>query len=205
MEAAKNQDWKKLLQTMSTTINTRLEDNMIYYDKAAVKGDWLGFERTTLESIEAKEKSLGIAFPHSYREFLLTSNGFRQISLFAGNLCPVSEVGWLKDKDPEFIEIINQFDYHVSDEDYYVYGENQRAENLKSEYLKKTLQISEWVDGSVILLNPNVKFGEEWEAWIYANWYPGAHRYKSFRELIEDEFYATVEILDNPNRDLNCI
>lgn len=41
-----------------------------------------------------------------------------------------------------------------------------------------------------------VKFGEEWEAWVYANWFPGAKRYKSFRELIETEFYSTLKLIE---------
>lgn len=193
-------NWKTLLEQLSQAIHTGVENNMIYYDKTGVHESWLGFPPASPESINAKEQELKVALPPSYREFLLTTNGFRQISFFAGHLFPVEKIGWTKDIDPDFLKILNEFDVPVSDEQYFVYGDKQRSELFRLEYLNATLQISEWVDGSVILLNPLVKFGEEWEAWVYANWYPGAHRYRSFRELIEAELTSTLELLDNKEK-----
>jgi hypothetical protein len=197
MDATKHPDWKSLLQAMSSTIYNKVEENMTYYDRASITDEWLGFEGASLRSIEDAEKKLGMMLPPSYRDFLLTSNGFRQISHFAGELCAVADIDWTKNKDPEFIQILSEVDVAVTDEEYYVYGEEQRSENFRFEFLKATLQISEWVDGSVVLLNPLVRFGEEWEAWVYANWHPGAHRYRSFRELMEEEYLGTVKLLEN--------
>lgn len=130
----------------------------------------------------------------------MTSNGFRQISLFSGGLYPVEGIDWTKKKDPEFLAIFEKHDdIPVTEDDYFVYGEDQRSVVFKTAFLKETLQISEWVDGSVILLNPMVKFGEEWEAWLYANWFPGTHRYRSFRDLVEGEYYDSVKLIDNPD------
>jgi hypothetical protein len=188
-------NWKLLLEQLSDTIHTRIEGNMIYYDKQEVQDNWLGFPPAAPELIGAKEKELGLALPPSYREFLSITNGFRQISFFAGSLFPVEKIGWTKDLDPDFLKIMNEFDVPISDDEYFVYGEKQRSEAFKLEYLNETVQISEWVDGSVLLINPLVKFGDEWEAWVYANWYPGAHRYKSFKELVEAELASTLELL----------
>ena len=47
------------------------------------------------------------------------------------------------------------------------------------------MQISDSLEGEVLLLNPKVKFGNEWEAWYFANYLPGAIRFKSFKEMLE--------------------
>ncbi len=188
----------KLLQEISYTINNKVENNCIYYNKGKINNNWLGFQKADLINIEKKEQELGIKLPPSYREFLEITNGFRQISLFSGNLYPIEQINWTKKKDPEFLEIFNiEDDIDISDKDYFVYNENQRSVLFKVEYLYETLQISDWLDGSVIFLNPKVKFGEEWEAWIYANWFPGAKRYKSFYKLLEGEFTSTIELIKN--------
>jgi HEAT repeat protein len=58
------------------------------------------------------------------------------------------------------------------------------------------LQISAIGDAAVYLLNPQVitKNGE-WEAWFFANWLPGAHRYRSFQELMQGQ-YTSFAALD---------
>ena len=46
--------------------------------------------------------------------------------------------------------------------------------------------ISTTVDERVLLINPAAMYqGGEWEAWDFANWYPGAYRYASFAHLVE--------------------
>ena len=57
--------------------------------------------------------------------------------------------------------------------------------NLRREYLEHTLEISTHGDSSVYLLNPKVVGTDsEWEAWFFANWSPGADRYRSFAEMM---------------------
>src|SRR5688572_16614687 len=149
-------DWRKLLQELSSTINNRAVDNMIYYDKSLVKSNWLGFEGAELEEIKKREHELGASLPPSYKDFLLTTNGFRQISLFAGCLFSIDQIDWTRNKDPEFLELFDKYDDDnlITDDKYFVYDESQRSEYFKAEFLRETLQISEWVDGSVIFLNP---------------------------------------------------
>ncbi|MET8862730.1 hypothetical protein ABZW11_07205 [Nonomuraea sp. NPDC004580] len=49
------------------------------------------------------------------------------------------------------------------------------------------LLVGHWDDGWV-LLNPRVRTAEgEWEAWFHAPWLPGAHRYRTFLDLMERE------------------
>ena len=51
--------------------------------------------------------------------------------------------------------------------------------------MQDLLLLGEGQDGAVYLLNPKVKTSNgEWEAWNFANWYPGAYRYPSFRSMV---------------------
>jgi hypothetical protein len=76
----------------------------------------------------------------------------------------------------------------LSDEEYFVYGEEQDSVMFRTEYLQTALQISEEGDSAVYLLNPLVVTPEkEWEAWFFANWLPGATRYRSFRDMMQAE------------------
>ena len=70
-----------------------------------------------------------------------------------------------------------------------MYGQEQDPITLRVEYLQTALQISDVGDSSIYLLNPQVVTEEgEWEAWFFANWLPGAARYRSFQELMKEEY-----------------
>jgi hypothetical protein len=74
----------------------------------------------------------------------------------------------------------------VPDEEYFVYGDRQAAQ--RDEYLQTALEISEDTGDGVCLLNSKVVFPDgEWEAWFFAHWIPGAHRYRSFWDLMQAE------------------
>jgi hypothetical protein len=74
----------------------------------------------------------------------------------------------------------------VPDAEYFDYDETQAA--LRDEYLQTALEISEDTGDGVCLLNPQVVFPDgEWEAWFFAHWIPGAHRYRSFWDLMQAE------------------
>lgn len=156
----------------------------------------------TSQQIQEKEKKLGIQLPASYKAFLQVSNGFKMLSQFFWNILPVEEIQWLKDCEPGLIEAyMNPFPDgaygYVSNEEYFVYGDEQRTVNIRPEYLQSCLSISGWGDSSLILLNPEIKFGDEWEAWAFANWYPGACRFKSFWDLANDEFKGYIDLRNN--------
>jgi hypothetical protein len=188
--------WKERLELMSKAIHNKVIENMIYYAKSSVKNDWLGFPPATDEEIKQKEELLGVKLPNSYKEFLKVSNGFLQISHFSGHILPVSKIDWIGVREQEFVEIMKGIGLSdVPDDEYFVYGDDQRSEWFRDEYLINSIAISEFVDGSIVLLNPNVWYGEECEAWLYASWYPGAYRYKSFEDLMEKEYQSTLRLL----------
>ena len=136
-----------------------------------------------------------LKLPKSYKEFLRITNGFKQISLFAGHLLPVQEIGWLKNLVPDLYEVYELEEFEVSNEDYFNYSDSQDSVKFRVEYLLNSIVVSKDVEGSIILLNPQIKFENEWEAWLYASWYPGASRFKSFKELIYEEFKSTERLI----------
>lgn len=73
----------------------------------------------------------------------------------------------------------------VTDKEYLEYGPEQDPVHCREYYFKDCLQLSEWFDGAICLLNPHVQHEGEWEVIYYATWRPGARRYRSFREFIE--------------------
>lgn len=74
-------------------------------------------------------------------------------------------------------------------------GDGQDPVLFCVEYLQSMLEISEEGDSAIYLLNPNVVTpGGEWEAWFFANWLPGANRYRSFWEMMQAEHQAFLRL-----------
>lgn len=165
-----------------------------------VQSGWLGFAGASQDEIAALETRLDTALPPSYRAFLTVSNGFRQPGMLVPRLYSTQEVDWLRNIDLEGIEAWRQGEAYnakqfgpfdpVSDEEYFVYGEEQNPLLFRSDYLFDAVRVSakETVGTAVYLLNPQVKTDDgEWEAWLWAHWIPGAYRYRSFWDLIQAE------------------
>ncbi|MCX5384133.1 SMI1/KNR4 family protein [Streptomyces sp. NBC_00083] len=157
---------------------------------------WLGGEGATPEVLRALEQRLGTVLPPSYRQFLLTSDGWLSTTHDIDRLLPAEEVGWTRDLDPELVDLWTEGrddpSFDVSDDDYFRYGEGQDPALLRPAYLRHTLTISHTPDATdVYLLNPRVVTADgEWEAWHLAHWLPGAVRHQSFWALMNAE-YAT--------------
>ena len=159
----------------------------------------LGFPPATDEQIAQTESRLKIPLPPSYRAFLKVSNGWRQTSHFISRVSAVQDIDWFRAQNRDWVKAFTgPLRYgprdEVPDQDYFSYG--QFAEHFRPTHLKETLQISEVGDAAVYLLNPQIidKDGE-WEAWFFANWLPGAHRYRSFEDLMQAEYsqFAGIE------------
>lgn len=148
---------------------------------------WLGQPGASESELATLEGRLGCRLPPSYRAFLAVSGGWPQHGL-EGRLFAPSEVVWFREANGEWIEVWEEAyaESEVTDEEYFVYGEAQDSANLRVSYMRGALQVSEDHDGHVFLLNPEVVTEDgEWEAWSFADWYPGAYRYRSFREMLE--------------------
>lgn len=145
------------------------------------------FSAASAKSIHALEQRLGSPLPPSYKSFLLTSDGFAELGGLWGSLFPVNDVNWFRNAEADWIRMWIETSTHpdLPVEKHLVYGDEQDPAVFRLTYLQATLQIGEVNDGAVFLLNPDVQTADgEWEAWIFANWFPGARRYPTFGDLM---------------------
>jgi hypothetical protein len=106
-----------------------------------------------------------------------------------GDFWSAQEIDWFRVRNQEWIDVwtdtYTRDLFVVPDKLYFVYGPEQDPCNLRCEYLEHALEISTRGDASVYLLNPKIVGADgEWEAWFFANWAPGAYRYRSFTEMM---------------------
>ncbi|MER7129881.1 SMI1/KNR4 family protein [Streptosporangium saharense] len=182
-------DWLDLLRTGGEKILDRAyrdnPEDRKYEDRDPRR---LGSTGAGEQEIAQAEERLGVTLPPSYRLCLQVANGWDIVGYGEGHLASAAEIGWLRDVDPGMAE-----GWHVGppvpDEEYFVYGEEQDCcLHLRTEYIPDTLWVGEHDDG-VFLLNPRVKTAEgEWEAWFMAPWMPGASRFRSFWDLMQDQY-----------------
>ena len=153
---------------------------------ASGRAGYVGASETELGQLETR---LGMQLPASYRTFLATSNGFRQPGKIVPRLFSTKEIDWLRVKDPESIDAWMPG----------AISQGPVPPIPDPEYLRTALQISarETVGTAIYLLNPQViSLDGEWEAWYFAHWLPGAHRYRSFWDLMQWERGVLLEELN---------
>lgn len=196
-------EWKKLILDWSKIIDAQnlaeSPGNKRIFDR--VHG--FGAIGASEETIKATEARLGIALPESYREFLKASNGlkqpFNQMPTTGGDFWTVEEIDWFRVRNSDWVSIWVEDDFDVPDAEYFVYGSQQDSCKIRPKYLKTALEISHDGDSGIYLLIPDQRNEEgEWEAWHFANWMPGAARYRSFEEMMKTHY----ENLKN-NRDID--
>lgn len=160
--------------------------------------NWLGRTAATESELVAVEQRLLCRLPSSYRSFLATSNGFGPISPFIYDLCSTAEVNWLVDEEPKLVELWEKDpildDPELADNPYLLYDGNQFEGTLRPGHLRQCLMISHWGDAGFLALNPVQQQNGEWEAWHFANWLPGAVRYRSFAELMQHSYDEYTEL-----------
>ncbi|GGS73313.1 hypothetical protein GCM10010156_35210 [Planobispora rosea] len=152
-------------------------------------GSWLGSPGVAESEIVQHEQRLGVRLPPSYREFLRVTNGWDGDGIACGPLLPIEGIGWLRDLDPHLADMGLSQDEGLrpSDEDYFVYGDDQHTYHVRWEYVSDTLQIGEY-DAGAYLLNPHITTPDgEWEAWYIAPWLAGAERCRSFWDLMNSQ------------------
>jgi cell wall assembly regulator SMI1 len=135
---------------------------------------WLGYAGATEAQIRQAETRLGATLPPSYREFLHVTNGWRMTTSFIDRLWSTDEIAWFAERNQYWI-------------DAYV---------APRSLLGVPSVPDEEGDSAIYLLNPQVVTSDgEWEAWFFANWLPGARRYRSFWELMQAEHEVFLRLL----------
>lgn len=196
-------DWDLFLRQWSRDLLERLEDNeFASLSSDVIEARWLGYLPATDAEIEQAQTRLNIKFPPSYCNFLKVSNGWRKLDDFIDRLLSIQEIEWLAQTDQELIDAwttgvaLGGGPVYVPDEAYFIYGDEQDTCSLRDEYLQTALDIGGNSEQGLLLLNPQVTFEDgEWEAWVFANWYPGAARYRSFRELMQHQHSSFLDSL----------
>lgn len=154
-----------------------------------VQSAWLGERGASEDEIASAEQRIGVRLPPSYRAFLSISNGFDDIGPFIYRLYSTAEIDWFSERNKGWIDAYQEGLEGGNDISAEEHLSNPKdSVRFRRAYLSRCLQISDVGDSAVVLLNPEVVNSEgEWETWLFANWYPGAERYPSFRAYVEDE------------------
>lgn len=153
--------------------------------------DWPGNSGASEVQLTAAEGRLKVKLPPSYRTFLGASNGWRNKSEAVPVLRSIDKVKWFRKEHKEwvsaYIDPMQGIPSPILDLDYFGYTDESRTK-FDPKHLAQCLSISDIGDEAVILLNPMVVWQDgEWEAWLFANWIPGATRYRSFAELMQHQ------------------
>lgn len=187
-------EWKSFLIDFIRVLNVE-DDDLEFRDKARQLFT-SAFSEAVEEDILAAEHRLKIKFPPSYRLFLKISNGWPEMGAAEpGELCPPQAIQWLRDQDPEMLEVWSTLGQDLSMEEHLHYRDVEDAPCWYcEEYLHNTLAISAYSDACLLLLSPDVidKNGE-WECWHLASWHPGAARYQSFETWIIETYKLHIE------------
>ena len=146
---------------------------------------------TDARALEAAEARLRVRLPTSYRDHVLRHAPAHLLSMPVTTeddsppLLSVDEIARFGTLEPEWLGAFS---------DGYATGGNGLAAAIddpddpatfRVDQLGNTIVISAVVDERVLLLNPaRVGADGEWEAWDFANWYPGTYRYPSFAVLM---------------------
>jgi len=151
---------------------------------------YLGYPGASEAEIVAAEERLGTRFPEMYRRFLQASNGWAGMSVGSpGNLWPVQQVEWLWVRNQQAVDGWGSAEFDRISPEEHLARREERIPLYRGSYLKSCLEISDWGEGSILLLCPEVVTLEgEWECWHLGSWVPGALRYASFEEWMLEEF-----------------
>jgi hypothetical protein len=145
---------------------------------------WLGFEPATEQAVAAAEARIGMRLPPSYREFLLTTDGWRDAGIFVWRMRDTSDIGWLRDLAPHW------------DDSWAELCEDDQREGT---CLSRGLLISREADAGILFLDPgDVDASGEWAAYSLFSWRAAPpERFASFTALMED-LYAEFHQMRKP-------
>ncbi|QKW32862.1 SMI1/KNR4 family protein [Actinomadura sp. NAK00032] len=152
-------------------------------DPEVARTRWLGFAPAAEQAVAAAEARIGVRLPPAYREFLLTTDGWRDAGMFVWRMRDTSDIGWLRDLEPYW------------DDGWAELCEDEREGTC----LSRGLLISREADAGILFLDPgSVDDSGEWAAYSLFSWRAEPpERFASFTALMED-LYAEFHRMRKP-------
>ena len=178
-------EWSQFLRSFADALRT---------------SEWPGNPAASEGRLLKAESRLKVTLPPSYRAFLSASNGWRNASREVPVLRAVEKIRWFKKEHREWVQAYTDpmqgsQPLLPAEQDYFTYA-SEDSSDFDVKHLAHTLCISEVGDDAVLLLNPMVVWPDgEWETWLFANWLPGATRYRSFADWMRN---ALAGLRDEP-------
>lgn len=183
-------DWKPWLTLWSREWISSAEPGGL--EPEVVRDGWLGYAPATPEAVAAAEARLGVRLPPSYREFLLTTDGWRDAGIFVWQMRGTASVGWLRDIESFWAE--GWDDYYAPQWDE---GDDQVPSTRNP--FSTGLMVSLEADSGVLFLDPeDVDEAGEWAAYSHFSWRAEPPtRFRSFAALMGD-LYAEFHRMRHP-------
>lgn len=175
-------DWKPWLARWSEEW-IRAAEEPEELEPEVVRDRRLGFAPATPEAVEAGEERIGKRLPPSYREFLLTTDGWRDAGIFVWRMADTSTLGWVRDLESHWTE----------------WDDLEGAEESATGPVTRGLLISAEADAGILFLDPgDVDESGEWAAYSLFSWRAAPPvRHPSFLALMED-LYAEFHRMRRP-------
>ncbi|HET6502555.1 MAG TPA: SMI1/KNR4 family protein [Amycolatopsis sp.] len=177
-------DWKPWLTRWSEEWISSAEPGDL--DSAVLTQCWLGFAPATEDEVAAAEARLGMRLPPSYREFLLSTNGWRNAGCFVFRMRDTSNLGWLRDHEPHW-------------ENWEDLSPDDNPDPGNGNRFTRGLLLSLDADAGILFLDPgDVDEAGEWAAYSLFSWRAEPPvRFASFIELME-QLYAEFHRMRQP-------
>ena len=181
--------WSELLRRWSREL---CEDEafVLTQDDAVIESAWTGTAPVAEDELQDLEHRIGRTLPASYRSFLQTTNGYVGVGSVA-RIRPARDVKAFVVDESEWVDIWLETSGEESPLSVaeHVATRGQDVVHARWELLADAIQISDTYDGAVYLLCPTiVDDNDEWEAWLFATWLPGAARFSSWWDLLNNEY-----------------
>ena len=188
METDPRYPWSELLRRWSLEL---CEDDAfaLTQDDVVIESGWTGSEPVAEDELQDLERRIGRSLPPSYRSFLKTTDGY----VGGGSvqrIRPAREVKPFVDDEGEWVDIWLETAGKGTPLSVGEHTATRGQDVVKARWklLSDTIQVSDTYDGAVYLLCPTIVEDGEWEAWLFATWLPGAARFSSWWDLVNDEY-----------------
>ncbi|MCZ4223792.1 SMI1/KNR4 family protein [Pedobacter rhodius] len=164
---------KKILKRIS---ETAIKQGEFTFTDEQIESKWLGNAPASAAEIKQLEERLQIILPKDYKDFLLITNGFTTPNEnIEPSFEPIENVGFLKDIDPEIIEI-------------WINNDALLDVAIK---LARSILVGGINQEQYFLLIPPLLENGQWEYWKFASWIPGEDPY----EGMEHYFINALDFL----------